>query len=189
MDKEIYNMDKKDLIFILSNFDGHSGTQLRYYIYKSFFPEDSASEMIASGLFNASKFSAIRKAVEEKNLPLLKLDNCADATLITSPADGELQSKFDRLEEELKAARETIAELRNTMEEKDDLHSKCLKGYQEENLSLRKDVDYFKGELKKRQIMEPSYVTASHSANNFSNLKPRTPEPTLTPEEMEDIWG
>jgi hypothetical protein len=175
-------MDKKELKAVLSNFDFRAGSQLKYYIIKSVFPDASFNTILSIGNFNERTFPSIKKEVDSKELPPLTL--AADATTTTSPADGELQSKFDKLEEELKAARETILHLKNEMEEKDFLYSKSKSSYMEENVRLRKDVEYLQCELKKKQLVEPLQVRVTHS--NGSKVKMRTPEPSF--EELEDIW-
>ena len=96
-------MTQKELSQILTKYDGHSGSQLKYVLALSLFPEANKQELMMMTGLKDRYYAEVVSKVKEKDLPLLKFDNTSNLT--SEPQDNaaeieQLQARIAALQEQ-----------------------------------------------------------------------------------------
>ena len=137
-------MNKKILQENLEKFSSTACMQLKYYIIKSIFPNIKDIEIKEIGGFNSNTFSKMKKAVEEKGLPLLQFGNEEECKHECNCAEN-----MQKLEDQIKELQEqSQAELDSYIAKEQEWKRK-IQELEKEILELRVKADYYKAKAEK----------------------------------------
>lgn len=150
-------MNKEEVKAILSNFSAKCGAQLKYYLLKSMFPKLGITEIREIGGFNANTFGKMKKAVEEKNLPLLQFEM---ETADSCKHECNCAEVMQKLEDQVKELEEQAQmELDNYIKKEQEL-KRQVQELEKEVLELRVKVDYYKAKAEEK-------ITSSNAMSLF----------------------
>ena len=132
-------MTQKELSQILTKYDGHSGSQLKYVLALSLFPEASKQELMMMTGLKDRYYAEVVSKVKEKDLPLLKFDNPSNLTI--EPQNNaveieQLQARIAALQEQ---KQEVWMSLQKQVDRKDVL--------ERENAELRQELEQLESNL------------------------------------------
>lgn len=167
---EVKTLQLQKISQILSTFGANSGSQLKYYIVKSMFPDISKDEIIKEGILSETSFYKIKNAVDAYELPLLHFDNQAD-TESNSTNSFEVIQLHDLIHEliDVKAALDSQAALEEQIQELEaeinELHNN-QSNFDSESYVPREDYEALE---RKVDLYEANWKAARHEATYFKN--------------------
>jgi hypothetical protein len=139
--KESEIMNKKILQENLEKFSSTACMQLKYYIIKSIFPNAEDSVIKEIGGFNSNTFGKMKKAVEEKNLPLLQFEM---ETADSCKHECNCAEVMQKLEDQVKELQEQAQMELDNYIKKEQEFKRQVQELEKEVLELRVKVDYYK---------------------------------------------